>query len=272
MPESISPAFTRRIAIVTGAARGVGFAISKALALKGYLVVISDIDSIEGTHATKSLNETMGAGTAVFIHCDLARLSSIDKLLESTVQQLGSYSLLVNNAGYLRAPFLALSAEHMEQSISVNLTAPLYALQRAVMYWNAHPHIEAPAVVTVTSSSSFKTYASILPYGAAKAGAAQFTFASRDFGPRIRVTAVAPTAIATGFELGNMRIATEQEGPGYTPEDAMRAMGLERLSPEDVANEVVRCAEDKDIWGIVVHLDKAKGAKIFGGYEDFMGV
>ncbi|KAF2835333.1 putative NADP(+)-dependent dehydrogenase [Patellaria atrata CBS 101060] len=254
-----------KTAIITGSAQGVGFCIAKDLAKRGYKVVISDIDTEKGSQAATEVNKNHGDGTAVFIPCDLTRTEDIDNLLNSTVEKLGGFSVLVNNAGFLRAPFLAISPKDIQDTIGINLTAPIYATQQCIKLWNENPE-QNGQVVTVTSSSSFKTYASISAYGAAKAGAAQFTFASRAFGPRIRINAVAPTAIATNFENNKMRVQTDKVGAGYTPEPEMRAMGLNRLQPEDVANGVVRCIEDDSMYGQVLYLDAIEGMKIHSSF------
>ncbi|KAL2864097.1 short-chain dehydrogenase helC [Aspergillus lucknowensis] len=255
------------VAIVTGAAQGVGFSIAQLLAQKGYKVVLSDIDTEKGEEAAAQINQEHGEQTAIFVRCDLARLADVDQLFSTTRERLGGFSILINNAGFLRAPFLALSAQDIENTIAINLTAPLYATQRAIQYWNDSPDPELRGqVVTVTSSSSFKTYASILPYGAAKAGAAQFTFAAHAFAPRVRVNAVAPTAIATGFDQKQMRVATDRTGPGYTPEEEMRAMGLHRLQPVDVARGVLRCIEDESLAGKVLYLDAREGTQIHSSF------
>jgi NAD(P)-dependent dehydrogenase (short-subunit alcohol dehydrogenase family) len=150
--------------------------------------------------------------------------------------------------------------------ITVNLTAPIYATQQAIKYWDELDQGQTGCVVSVTSSSSFKTYASIAPYGAAKAGAAMFTFAAGAFHPRVRVNAVAPTAIATGFDKNRMRVETNRTGPGYAPEEEMRAMGLKRLQPQEVADAVVRCVEDEGLYGKVLYLDAVEGIEIHDGY------
>ncbi|KAI9375151.1 hypothetical protein BJX61DRAFT_550023 [Aspergillus egyptiacus] len=257
-------------AIITGAAQGVGLCIAESLAQRNYRLVLSDIDTEKGTAAASQLNLTHGEGTAAFFACDLSDLRGIDALLAFTVETMGGFSVLINNAGYLRAPFLALSAQDIQDIITVNQTAPIYATQQAIKYWDARDQGQgqgqAGCVVTVTSSSSFKTYASIAPYGAAKAGAAMFTFAAGAFYPRVRVNAVAPTAIATGFDRNRMRVETDRTGPGYTPEEEMRAMGLKRLQPQEVADAVVRCVEDEGLYGKVLYLDAVEGIRIHDRY------
>ncbi|KAI0391961.1 3-oxoacyl-reductase 1 [Xylariaceae sp. FL0594] len=253
-------------AIVTGAAQGVGLATAKLLAARGLNVVVSDVNVEAGQAAVADINKEHGEGASVFIACDLSKTEDIDALISQTVQQFGTFSILVNNAGYLRAPFLAIGAEQIKDTIAINLTATVYSTHQAIKFWEDHPDIKGQ-VVNVTSSSSFKTYASIAAYGAAKAGAAQFTFACRSFGPRIRVNAVAPTAIATAFDNSSiMRVPTEKTGPGYTPEEEMRNMGLARLQPEDVARTVLECIDDESRFGKVVHLDATEGQTVHGGF------
>jgi len=255
-------------AIVTGAAHGVGLAAAKLLAARGLRVVLSDIDSEAGAAAASDINkEHSREDAAVFIACDLSKTDEIAALISSTVSRFGGFSILVNNAGFLRAPFLAISADDIKDTIAINLTATIYATHQAIQFWEEHSEITSPQVVNVTSSSSFKTYASIAAYGAAKAGAAQFTFACRSFGPRIHVNAVAPTAIATAFDRNTMmRVPTDRTGPGYTPEEEMRNMGLARLQPEDVARAVLECIDDEKRYGKVVYLDATEGQKVHGGF------
>lgn len=256
----------KEVAIVTGGAAGVGLAAAKMLASRGYTVVVSDVAVEQGHETVAAINKEFGEGSAVFIACDLAKTEEIDSLLSSTIEQFSRFSVLVNNAGYLRAPFLAISAEQVKDTIAINLTAPVYATQQAIKFWNGHPDIKAN-VVSITSSSSFKTHASIAAYGAAKAGAAQFTFACRSFGPRIRVNAVAPTAIATGFDKTlSFRVPTDETGPGYTPEEDMRNMGLARLTPEQVAQAAMECIDDETRFGTVAYLDATKGQKVHSGF------
>ncbi|RYP15988.1 hypothetical protein DL765_005385 [Monosporascus sp. GIB2] len=256
----------KEVAIVTGGAAGVGLAAAKLLASRGYIVVVGDVAVEEGEEAVASINKEYGDETAVFVACDLAKTEDIDGLIAATVTKFSRFSVLINNAGFLRAPFLAISAEQIKDTIAINLTATVYATHKAITFWNEQPSLSGN-VVNITSSSSFKTYASIAAYGAAKAGAAQFTFACHSFGPRIRINAVAPTAIATAFDKSaSMRVATDKRGPGYTPEEEMRGMGLARLQPERVAQVAMECIDDVTRCGKVVYLDATEGQKIHSGF------
>ncbi|KAK8931535.1 hypothetical protein H634G_04072 [Metarhizium anisopliae BRIP 53293] len=257
-----------QVAVVTGAAQGVGLAVAKLLAARNYQVVLSDIDIAAGEQAVVDINASLGKQVAHFIPCDLAKTDDIDRLFQLTTDKFSGFSVLVNNAGFLRAPFLAIDAQQISDTIAINLTATVYATHQAIRFWESHADtIQDANVVNITSSSSFKTYASIAAYGAAKAGAAQFTFACRSFGPRIRVNAVAPTAIATAFDKNTMmRVPTDKSGPGYTPEEEMRAMGLARLQPEQVAEAALQCIDDRDRFGKVVYLDATEGQRIHAGF------
>jgi helvolic acid biosynthesis dehydrogenase/reductase len=256
----------KNVAIVTGAAQGVGLSVARMLAARGYKVVVSDVNVEGGEQAVAEINKEHGDGTAVFVSCDLSKTEEIEALIQSTIKLFSGFSVLINNAGFLRAPFLAIGADHIKDTIAINLTATVYSTHQAIKFWDEHPELQGQ-VVNVTSSSSFKTYASIAAYGAAKAGAAQFTFACRSFGPRIRVNAVAPTAIATAFDKNTMmRIPTEKTGPGYTPEEEMRSMGQARLQPDQVATAVLECIDDESRYGKVVHLDATDGQTVHSGF------
>ena len=104
-----------RIAIVTGAARGIGFAIAERFAAEGASVMMSDIDDQEGEAAAKSIG-------ASFMHCDVAKAADVNALVAATSAKFGAIDILANNAGIARAKdFLEITeADSTRCSISIS--------------------------------------------------------------------------------------------------------------------------------------------------------
>jgi NAD(P)-dependent dehydrogenase (short-subunit alcohol dehydrogenase family) len=137
-------------AIITGAAQGVGLAVAKLLVARRLKVVVSDVNARAGETAVADINKEHGDGAAIFVACDLSKTEDIEKLIATTVERFGDFSILINNAGFLRAPFLAITADDIKNTIAINLTAVIYSTQQAIKFWDEHPDINGQ-VVNVTS-------------------------------------------------------------------------------------------------------------------------
>lgn len=257
---------SQQTAIVTGAAQGVGLEAAKLLVERNYHVIVSDINAEAGEQAVAEINANFGRNAATFVACDVSSTYDLDKLFSFTIEKFSGFSVLVNNAGYLRAPFLVVSGKTVSDMIAINLTAALYASHRAIQYWGDHPDMRG-TVVNIGSSSCVKGYASIAAYSAAKAGIAQFTFNCQTLGPRIRVNSVAPTAIATALGY-SMLVPTPagKSGPGWEIEPEMVAEYQHLLQPAQVAIAALECIDDEKRFGKVVYIDAKHGQKTWSGY------
>ncbi len=117
-----------RVAIVTGAGRGIGKAIAKSLAGAGARVVVADIDAVSAQQTSNEINDRQGISMA--IKADVAETDSVSSLLEKTLEAYQQVDILVNNAGIMyRTRILDLDVEEWEQTIRVNLTGPFLCLK-----------------------------------------------------------------------------------------------------------------------------------------------
>jgi len=204
-----------RVALVTGASRGIGAAVAKALAAQGARLVL----------ASRS-GDDLGIEGAVAQPCDVRDPAALDSLVSAAVDRFGGLDILVANAGVgAYGPFLDLPPEHMEEMIDVNVKGTMYAVRAAL------PHLlrsDAADIVTLASEAGRRGLPYEAVYCASKFAQVGFTRALdhelREQG--VRCTNVCPGGVATDFAMGR----------GRTPEmPELKGM----MTPEDVAEVVL---------------------------------
>jgi len=186
------------IALITGAAQGIGFACAEALAEDGFRVILVDIQEDEvGASAARLGNDAVG------LHCDMSDPGAIEALFDKVEAEYGPASALVNNAGVaMPGDFLSYDLAAFQKVISLNLTGVFVALQRA-----ARTMVEIGiqgAIVNMSSVNAQVAIPSIPAYCASKGGVMQLTKASAlALAPHnIRVNAVGPGSIDTAMMAG----------------------------------------------------------------------
>jgi len=244
---------TGRVAVITGAGRGIGAAAAVALAQAGADVVIS---ARTGDQLAAVAREVEAAGRrAVAVPADLSDLDAAAGLAHAAAEEFGRLDIVVNNVGgALPRPFLATTPRHLADAFGFNV-AVAHSLTRAAV-----PHLLAAAsadggtgaVVSITSAVGRAAGRGYLAYGTAKAALAHYTrLAAADLAPRIRVNAIAVGAVATSaLDI----VLTDQTLRGQME----RATPLGRIGdPEDVAAAVVFLASPAAgyITGKVVEVD-----------------
>lgn len=236
---------TDRVAIVTGAGRGIGAATAVGLAQAGADVVVS-------ARTEDQLREVAGrieaAGRrAVVVPADLNDLKAAAALADAAMDAFGRLDVVVNNVGgtYPRA-FLDTTTDFLAEAFHFNvLTA--HALTRAAV-----PHMTDGAVVNISSVMGRVTGRGFLAYGTAKAALAHYTrLAARDLAPRIRVNAIAVGSVATSaLEIvltdDGLRTQMEEKTPLHRVGD-----------PEEIAATVVYLASPAGAYvtGRVLEVD-----------------
>ncbi len=206
-----------RVALVTGASRGIGAAVARSLSEHGVRLGLASRGG-----------DDLGLSETVALPCDVREPAQLEALVAATVERFGGLDILVANAGVgAYGPFLELPLEQLDEMIDVNLKGTLYAVRAAL------PHLlasDAADLVTLASEAGRRGLPNEAVYCASKFGQVGFTRALdhelREQG--IRCTNVCPGGVATDFALG--------EGRGRTP-DMPELAGM--MAPEEVADVVL---------------------------------
>lgn len=188
-----------KVAIVTGGAKGIGFAIAKRFASDGARVIVADIDEDSGSRAV----EEIGAlGAVRFVRCDVGDKADVDNLVTSAAQAWGSIDVLVNNAGIVHgADFLDIDEADFDRVLRVNLKGAFLvgqAVARQMM-----EQIKAGGtpgvIVNMSSVNAVFAIANQVPYSVSKGGVNQLTkVMALALAPHgIRVNAIGPGSIMT---------------------------------------------------------------------------
>jgi 3-oxoacyl-[acyl-carrier protein] reductase len=185
-----------RVAIVTGAARGIGFAIAERLSRAGARVVIADVAEEGAAAAVEELRRA--GGKAVAAVADVTRPDEVAAMVERALEDFGGLDILINNAGITGrdAPLWETTDEDWGRVLGLNLTATFYCCRAVV------PHMRerrSGAIVNVASISGKEGNPNMLPYSVSKAGVICLTkaLAKEVITDNVRVNCVAPGVIET---------------------------------------------------------------------------
>ena len=230
-----------KVAIVTGASKGIGAAIAKHLAAEGASVVVNYASSKEG--ADRVVSEiTKNGGKAVAVQADLAKSENIDRLFTETKKAFGKLDILVNNAGvYEFTPIDGVTEESFYKHFDLNVLGLLLASKKAASYFGR----EGGSIINISSAVSTFTPPNSAVYTGTKGAVDAITKAlAKELGPRnIRVNAINPGMVVTegvragGFDNGEFRKQIETLTP------------LGRIGqPDDVAPAAVFFASQDASW------------------------
>jgi glucose 1-dehydrogenase len=190
-----------RVAIVTGAAQGIGAACARALAEEGARVVVSDLNEVGGNAVVKSI--AAAGGYALFKQADVGSGADCAALVEHAVTHFGRLDILINNAGIVHAAdFLELAEADFDRVLRVNLKGAFLCAQAAARQMARQPprtNGERGVVVNMSSVNAVLAIANQVPYTVSKGGVNQLTkVMALALAPHgIRVTAIGPGSIAT---------------------------------------------------------------------------
>jgi glucose 1-dehydrogenase len=226
-----------KVAIVTGAAAGIGLACAKRFAKEGAKVVLADVNVDKGEQAAEEIQA--GGGDAVFVKCDVGDKAQVDALVDSAVAAFGRLDCAVANAGIVHAAdFLDLDEADFDRVIRVNLKGVFLTGQSAArqMVRQGTPG----TVINMSSVNAVMAIPSITPYVVAKGGVNQLTkvmaLALADKG--IRVNAIGPGSIAT--ELAQAVISDPEKRRNAMCRTPMGRFG----EPDEVASVAVFLASE----------------------------
>lgn len=231
-----------KIAVVTGASKGIGASISKHLAAEGAAVVVNYASSKEGVD--RVVDEIASAGgKAIAVQANVSKKAEIEYLFAQTQQVFGRLDILVNNAGvYEFAPLENITEAHFHKQFDLNVLGLILTSQQAV---KKHFGPEGGSIVNISSIVSTLAPANSSVYNATKAAVDAVTKSiAKELGPRnIRVNAINPGMVETeGTHTAGM---IESEGRQQT--EAQTPLG--RIGqPQDIATAAVFLASSDSAW------------------------
>jgi NAD(P)-dependent dehydrogenase (short-subunit alcohol dehydrogenase family) len=236
-----------KVAIVTGGARGIGFAIARRFLEEGARVAIADIDDEAGPKAVAELEPL---GPVQFVECDVGERLDVRNLIAATLDAFGDINVLVNNAGILAGgDFLELDEAAFDRVMRVNVKGCFLVGQAVAKHMVARIKAGAPpgTIINMSSINSVVAVPTQIPYVVSKGGVAQLTkamaLALAPFG--IRVNAIGPGSIMTELLQTIMK----------DPDGRKRLLARTPLG---------RIGEPKEIAGIAVFLASDDASYITG--------
>jgi 3-oxoacyl-[acyl-carrier protein] reductase len=239
-----------KIAVVTGASKGIGAGIAKALAAEGAAVAVNYASSRTGADKVVADIEKAG-GRAVAIQADMAKSDDVARLFAETKQALGTPNILVNNAGVFQFdPLNDVKPEEFHRQFNINVLGPILAAKEAAAYFGS----DGGSIINVSSIVSTRAIPQSVVYSATKGALDSVTrVLAAELGPKnIRVNTLAPGMIETegAHSAGFIGSDFEAHAKASTP--------LGRIGqPDDIAKIAVFLASDESGW---VNGERIEGA------------
>ncbi|RUU48547.1 MULTISPECIES: glucose 1-dehydrogenase [unclassified Mesorhizobium] len=230
-----------KVAIVTGASKGIGAGIAKGLAAAGAAVVVNYASSREGADRVVAAIKAAG-GRAIAVHGDVSQAADVRRLFEAAKSSFGAVDILVNNAGvFAFEPLEAVTEAEFHREFDTNVLGTILTIREAVSHFGAG----GGSVINISSVASLNPQPNSLVYAATKGAVDSITLSmSRELGARnIRVNAIAPGGVDTeGLQrIGIVGSEFEKQVIAMTP--------LGRFGqPDDIARIAVFLASDDASW------------------------
>ncbi|MEO8049645.1 MAG: glucose 1-dehydrogenase, partial [Acidobacteriota bacterium] len=230
-----------KVAVVTGASKGIGASIAEHLGAEGTAVVVNYATSKSGADAVVKRITAKG-GKAVAVRADVSNPQDVTRLFAETKAAYGKLDILVNNAGiYEFAPLESITPEHFHKQFNLNVLGLLLTTQEAVKLIDG----EGGSIINIGSVVGSMPVATAAVYSATKGAVDNITIAlSKELGPRkIRVNALDPGMIETeGFHTAGLADSDFRKSvEAKTP--------LGRIGqPEDIGRAAVFFASDDSAW------------------------
>jgi NAD(P)-dependent dehydrogenase (short-subunit alcohol dehydrogenase family) len=236
-----------KVAVVTGASKGIGLAVTQALAGEGVSVAVA------ARELTDDLSQLAASSPVHPVLVDLTTADGPARLIDTAISTFGGLDILVNNVGAVRprtGGFLSVTDDDWSWALTINFLAAVRTTRAAV------PHLlerGGGTIVTTSSVNAFLPDPAVIDYSAAKAALTNFCKAlSKEIGRRgIRVNTVSPGPVATALWLGQDGVAaTVAQARGGEPEAVAKQAAAETVTgrftrPQEVADLILLLASDR---------------------------
>lgn len=227
-----------KVAIVTGASRGIGREIAERLAENGAKVVLNYASSpAKAEEVVGRIKQ--GGGEARAIQANISQVAEIERLFRETIEAYGGIDILVNNAGIMTTkPIAAITEEDFDQHFAINVKGTYFAIQQAFHHMNSGGRI-----INFSTSVAGQMFPTYSVYAGTKGAVEQFTRQlAKEFGPKgITINAVAPGPINTElFTVGK----SEEQIAGIVSMNSFGRLG----EPDDIAGVVLFLASEESKW------------------------
>ncbi len=240
-----------RVAIVTGAGRGIGRAIALAMAGEGARVVVSDVNEEDCKRVVGEIEEGNGKGLA--LRCDVSSKTDVDNMLQRTIAEFGRLDILVNNAGILNfKPFMELTEQDWDKTLGVNLKGQFLCAQAAAREMARNKWGRIVNIASISHGGCGIAFPEIAHYTASKGGVVALTEAlALELTPRgINCNAICPGAVDTDMTKG-------MKGTSQMDQVLQRIPKGRMARPEEIADLAVflASAESEYISGAAIVID-----------------
>ena len=244
-----------KVAVVTGASKGIGAAIAKSLGAEGAAVVVNYASS--KANGEKVVKEIAGlGGNAILVQANMSKRAEIERLFAESKRTFGRLDILVNNAGiYEFSPLEKVTEEHFHRQSDLNVLGLLLASQAAATQFDA----AGGSIINISSIVSTLAVPESAVYSGTKGAVDAITRSlASELGPRgIRVNAIRPGMVetegthSTGIAESDMRKQVEAQTP-------LRRIG----QPQDIAGTAVFLASDDSAWLTGQTIQASGGARL----------
>jgi hypothetical protein len=252
-----------KVAIVTGAAQGIGFGCAQMLAQEGASVVVADVNESKGIAAAERIRAA--GGRAIFHKTDVTCEADCASVVEKTMQTFGKLNVLVNNAGWFaRATIDQIDDALWDKYLNINLRGPFYLCKHAIPKMQANSAAgesrgsgSCGSIINIGTTHGIQAQASLIAYGIAKGGLLTLTrtLAGQYAKDRIRANYIIPGWV---LSEGEMALQASQGNDAVRLSEIGATLPLGRhQTPQDTAYAVVFLASDESaqITGMILHID-----------------
>jgi 3-oxoacyl-[acyl-carrier protein] reductase len=243
-----------KVAVVTGASKGIGAEIARVLADAGASVVVNYASSKEGADSVVA-DITAKGGKAIAVKGDVAKAADVEEIFAETKKAFGSLDIVVNNAGvYAFQPLEALTEDEFHRQFNINVLGTLLASREALKYFGPN----GGSIINMSSVAGTASVANAVSYSATKGAVDAITrVLAAELGPKkIRVNGIAPGPVETEgvHTLGIIGTDFEKQMVAGTP--------LGRIGqPDDIAKAALFLASDLSGWV------SGETIRVAGGYH-----